>query len=276
MIEGRWHVEDVDTGEGFSAALSALSQDKRKLLALRLRRRAPAAAWFPGIDTKSSPRIFCFPHAGGGASAFAAWPSQRICPVRLPGREARAAEAPFERMAPLIEALAAAFEPYAQTPFAFFGHSMGAAVAFELARELRRRGLPLPQMLIVSGARAPQFRRNHVPPPAPTAEEFLDEIRRLEGMPAELLDDPIAMRAVLPALSADAALYRNYIYIDEPPLPFPIRAYGGAADPRVNRDHLEGWAQQTASSFAVRIFPGGHFYLNGAPEVLSALENDLP
>lgn len=254
---------------------SALSDDRRKLLALRLRRKAPAAAWFPGIEAKSSPRIFCFPHAGGGASAFAAWPSPRICPVRLPGREARAAEAPFERMAPLIEALAAAFEPFSAPPFAFFGHSMGAAVAFELARELRRRGLPLPQILIASGARAPQFRRNHIPPPAPTAQEFLDELRRLEGMPAELLDDPIAMRAVLPALSADAALYRNYVYSDEPPLPFPIRAYGGAADPRVHRDHLQAWAQQTTSSFALRIFPGGHFYLNLASGVLSALEADF-
>ena len=93
-------------------------------------------------------------------------------------------------------------------------------------------------------------------------------------MPAELLDDPLAMGAVLPALSADAALYRNYIYLDQPPLPFPIRAYGGAADPRVHRDHLEAWAQQTSSSFAVRIFPGGHFYVNGDPGVLPAIIKD--
>jgi surfactin synthase thioesterase subunit len=178
-------------------------------------------------------------------------------------------------MAPLIESLAAAFESYTATPFAFFGHSMGAAVAFELTRELRRRGLPLPQMLIVSGARAPQFRLHHVPPPAPSEEQFLEELRALEGMPPALLDDPVAMRAILPALTADAALYRNYIYIPDAPLPVPIRAYGGAADSRIQHEQLEAWAEQTSRSFQVRIFPGGHFYLTGSPAVLEAIEEDL-
>ena len=81
------------------------------------------------------------------------------------------------------------------------------------------------------------------------------------------------MRAILPALEADAALYRNYIYAEDPPLPLPVRAYGGADDPNVRREHLEGWAEQTTASFAVRVFPGGHFYLNTAREpFLQALE----
>ena len=126
---------------------------------------------------------------------------------------------------------------------------MGAAVAFELARELRRRELPLPRMLIASGARAPQFRRGHVPPPAPSDGEFLEELRRLEGIPAELLNDAAAMRAILPALRADAALYRNYVYTGEPPLDVPIRAYGGAGDPRIGPEHLQAWAEQTTASF---------------------------
>jgi len=254
--------------------LRPLSSDRRKLLALRLRQRAPAAAWFPNADAVQAPRLFCFPHAGGGASAYAAWRSPRICPVRLPGREARIAEAPFERMQPLIDALATAIGPYTVTPFAFFGHSMGAVVAFELARELRRRGLPLPAMLIASAARAPQDRRDYVPPPAPSDEDFLNELRRLEGIPAELLSEPAAMRAILPALRADSALYRNYIYTAEPPLDLPIRAYGGEDDPRIRREHLEAWAEQTTKSFAVRLFPGGHFYLNDA--VLSDVVGQVP
>jgi surfactin synthase thioesterase subunit/glycosyltransferase involved in cell wall biosynthesis len=257
-----------------------LTPEKRRLLALRLRKRAPAAAWFPGAGRVQGLRLFCFPHAGGGAVAYAALAcvgarAPWICPVRLPGRETRLAEAPFERMAPLIGALASAIEPYIAGGFAFFGHSMGAAVAFELARELRRRKLPLPKMLIASGARAPQFRRDYVPPPAPSDEEFLRELRRLEGMPAELLNDSAAMRAILPALRADAALYRNYIYLEDPPLDVPIRAYGGASDPRLRPEHLEGWAEQTTASFAVRMFPGGHFYLNDAVAVAAALEEDL-
>ena len=252
-----------------------LSPEKRRLLALRLRQRAPAAAWFPGADRVEGLRLFCFPHAGGGASAFARWRAPWICPVRLPGRETRSAEAPFERMAALADALATAIEPYTGGPFAFFGHSMGAAAAFELARELRRRGLAMPSMLIASGARAPQFRRGHVPPPPPSDEEFVEELRRLGGMPAALLDDAAALRAILPALRADGALYRHYVYEDGPPLDVPMRAYGGAADPRINRAHLEAWSEQTSASFAVRLFPGGHFYLHDSAAVIAALEEDL-
>ena len=248
---------------------------------LRLRQRAPAASWFPGAEAASGPRLFCFPYAGGGAAAFAPWRAEArgpfsVCPVLFPGRESRAAEAPFTRIAPLVEALAAAIDPYLDRPFAFFGHSMGAAVAFELARALRRRGRPLPAMLVVSAARAPQFRRNYTPPPDPSEPQFLEELRRLGGIPSEALDDPAVLRAILPALSADAAVYRRYVYAEDAPLPCPIRAYGGAADPNIRPEHLAAWAGQTSASFAVRAFPGGHFFLHSArPELLAALAADL-
>jgi medium-chain acyl-[acyl-carrier-protein] hydrolase len=176
-------------------------------------------------------------------------------------------------MGSLVEALAGAIEGYLDRPFAFFGHSMGAAVAFELARELRRRGCPLPKILIASSARAPQFRRDHSPPPPPSREEFLDQLRRLGAMPVE---DPDLLPAVLPALEADAALYRNYVYTDDPPFDFPVRAYGGADDPNIRCEHLEGWDEQTTGDFAVRMFHGGHFYLNShREEFLSRLAADL-
>ena len=101
-------------------------------------------------------------------------------------------------------------------------------------------------------------------------------MRRLEGIPAEVLLDAALMRAILPALEADATLYRHYIYAEDAPLPMPVRAYGGADDPNVRREHLDGWAEQTTASFAVRVFPGGHFYLNTAREAfLAALQEDL-
>ena len=208
----------------------SLSPEKRQLLALRLRKQALPAAWFPNAQASSEPRLFCFPHAGGGTGQAPSLSGWNAIPVRLPGRESRLAEAPFERMGPLVAALAANIDSYLDRPFAFFGHSMGAVIAFELARELRRRSRPLPAMLIASGARAPQFRRHHVPPPAPSREAFVEELRRLQGIPAEILLDPPLMRAILPALEADAALYRNYIYAEDPPLPVPVRAYGGADD----------------------------------------------
>src|SRR5579863_6860143 len=175
-------------------------------------------------------------------------------------------------MSPLIEALASAIEPYLDRPFAFFGHSMGAAIAFELARELRRRSRPLPFVLISSAARAPQFRRDYVPPPPPTDDEFLSELRRLQGIP---VDAPFLPSTLLPALRADAELYRNYVYTEDAPLPFPIRAYGGFNDDRITREHLQAWAEQTTATFAVRQFPGGHFYLRQSEPFLQALEEDL-
>ena len=170
--------------------LETLSPEKRKLLALRLRKQSLPAAWFPNAGTADAPRLFCFPHAGGGAGQPLTLSGWTAVPVRLPGRESRLAEAPFERMGPLVAALADNIDSYLDRPFAFFGHSMGAVVAFELARELRRRSRPLPAMLIASGARAPQFRRHHVPPPAPSREAFVEELRRLQGIPAEVLRRP--------------------------------------------------------------------------------------
>jgi surfactin synthase thioesterase subunit/glycosyltransferase involved in cell wall biosynthesis len=256
----------------------SLSPDKRKLLALRLRKQAAPESWFAGLESAPARRLFTFPHAGGGASAAPAdsLPAWNIARIRLPGRESRIAEAPFERMPALVTALADVIDPYLDRPFAFFGHSMGAAVAFELARELRRRGRPMPEVLIASGARAPQFRRGHVPPPPPSREAFLEELKRLQGIPAEMLEDAALLRAILPALEADARLFRAYVYMDELPLTCPIRAYGGDADPNVRGEHLAAWAAQTTASFAVRTFPGGHFYLNSARErLLRALAEDL-
>jgi surfactin synthase thioesterase subunit/glycosyltransferase involved in cell wall biosynthesis len=278
LLETPRHVRKEPRPSVSGPARDELSPERRRLLAIRLRRKAPAAAWFPGIESAPTPRLFCFPHAGGGAAAFQTLALERwsMCPVRLPGRESRISEAPFERMTPLVEALASAIEPWLAQPFAFFGHSMGAVVAFELAGLLRARGLPLPAMLIASSARAPQYRRNHVPPPAPSEAQLIDELRRLDGIPVDVLGDPAILRAILPALRADATLYRGYVYVEGAPFALPIRAWGGASDPNITPAHLEAWAAQTTSSFAVRLFPGGHFYLNTArAEFLAALDECL-
>ena len=270
-----------------SIAARELSPEKRRLLALRLRKKPresrEPAPWFPSIDATGAAalRLFCFPFAGAGTSAFRGWTgslpaSVGVCPVRLPGRESRLAEVPFRHMEPLVRALAEAILPYLDRPFAFFGHSMGAAIAFELTRLLRREDRPIPAALLVSGARAPHFRLGHVPPPEPTEEEFLRDLERLEGIPPEVRRNPDLLRVVLPALLADTALYRGYVYREEPPLDCPILAYGGAADPNVRREHLEAWRNETTGAFSLRIFPGGHFFIDSArPEFLAALSEDL-
>ncbi len=264
-----------------------LSPEKRRLLNLRLQRTVatatPSDPWFPTAvwRERTRLRLFCFPSAGGGTSSFRGWseslpPEVLICPVRLPGRESRLSAPPFRSMETLIAALGKAIEPYLPQPYAFFGHSMGAAIAFELSRHLRRRGGPLPAGLFVSGARAPQFRLGHVPAPEPADEEFLDELRRLEGVPAAILENRELLQVILPALRADTELYRNYVYVEEPPLACPIRAYGGAGDPNVKPEHLAAWGSQTTAGFSLRTFDGGHFFVDSArDEFLRALAGDL-
>jgi surfactin synthase thioesterase subunit/glycosyltransferase involved in cell wall biosynthesis len=260
--------------------LAKLSPEKRQLLTLRLRAAKPAPVpWFPPIQESEQAklRLFCFPYAGGGASMFRAWasrlpPGVALCPVRLPGRETRLSERPFDSMDELVATLRRVIDPYLDKPFAFFGHSLGAVIAFELARLLGARHA----CLFVSGARAPQLRRDHVPPPPPSDDELIAELRRLDGIPRELLENRELMQLALPALRADTALYRNYVYQEGPPLQCPIRAYGGLDDQRITRWHLETWAEQTTQSFRVEMFPGGHFFLQTHQAAfLKALSNDL-
>lgn len=248
-----------------------LSPEKRRLLALRLRRRAAAQPpqvnpWFPGIGTAHPARLrlFCFPFAGGGALAFRGWARDfgdraALCPVRLPGRETRASEQPFEHMKDLIAALGPAIRPFVEAgPFAFYGHSMGAGIAFELTRWLRREGLPMPRLLIVGAARAPQLRFGWTAPASPSEEE----LEELSGAP------PTA------ALRADVELYRTWQPAPEEPLDVPIRAYAGAADPRVSIDDVQAWREQTRAAFDFAVVPGAHLFMS-EPSFASRLAGDI-
>ena len=265
---------------------TALSPEKRALLRLRIRRKtgtAESQEWFPNMRQAAGARLrlLCFPYAGGGPSVFRGWQESMpagvaVAPARLPGRESRSAEPPIDRIDAMVEAVTAAVRPHLDSPFALFGHSLGAMIGFELARRLRREHLPQPRALLVAGARAPQFRRDHVPPPAPSDEEFVREIRDLDGAPREVLDNPELLRYLLPALKADAAMGRLYVYQEEPPLEVPIRAYRGLDDQRLPREVVAAWSRQTTASFALREFPGGHFFLHSnAEEFLRALAADV-
>ncbi len=259
--------------------LARLSPEKRRLLALRLRAKGAAGSWFPSLQESSDAklRLFCFPYAGGGASVFRSWAEFLpgdvfVCPVRLPGRETRLNEPAFDSMEKLMPALREAITPYLDRPFALFGHSAGAAIAFELARSLSIR----PLCLLVAGARAPQLRRDYVPPPAPSDGELIEELRHINGIPQDLLEHRELIELALPALRADSTLYRNYVYREAPPLASPIRAYGGADDERITREHLEAWAVQTTASFQLEMFSGGHFFpQTHRDEFLKALARDV-
>lgn len=226
-------------------------------------------------------RLFCIAHAGGGASMFRGWadalpPEVEVCPVQLPGRENRIMEPPFDRAEPLVEALADAVQPYLGLPFALFGHSNGALIGFELARTLRARGRRGPVHLFASGRRAPDVPAERAPTHALPEPEFLDTLRELGGLPAELLEHRELLSLLVPTLRADVAIHETYQFTEQAPLECSITAYGGLTDPRVRPPQLEAWARHTAGAFVLRMFPGGHFYLqDDRPLLLRTLASDL-
>lgn len=188
----------------------------------------------------------------------------------------RISEPPFRRIKPLVEALAQAMVPRPETPFAFWGHSMGALISFELARELRRLGRNGPVALFVSGRTAPQV-PDHDPPTFNLPEkEFIAELRRLNGTPKEVLDSPELTQLFLPVIRADFELVENYVYEPEEPLDCPIHVYGGLEDSAVPTGNLKAWQIQTSGPCATRMFPGGHFFVHTcAADVISILRRDV-
>jgi medium-chain acyl-[acyl-carrier-protein] hydrolase len=218
-------------------------------------------------SAKHKLRLFCFPYAGGGAYIFRAWPdglpeNVEVCTAQLPGRGARIKEKPFTDLMEMIEVIGDAVTPLLDRPFAFFGHSMGAMISYELARHLRRKHGLSPCHLFVSGRRAPQIPMTEPPSYAMPEPEFYEKLRLLNGTPAEVLEHPELMELVLPLLRADFSVVETYAYTADAPLGCPITAFGGLQDHKVGREMLEAWREQTTSTFTLRMLPGDHFFLN--------------
>ena len=260
-----------------AARAAALSTDRQKALALLVqqRQKTRVSDRLSGLDgTTGKLRLFCFPHAGGGSPGqYKGWRYGLPPFVGVVG--VRPDTVKFPSMAELIPQLADSLAPHLNQFFAFFGHSMGAIVAYELAQYLRKTGRPSPLKLYVSAARAPLYRLNHQPGPEPSDTGLLEQVRGLEGVPADF--DATGLQALLPQLRADASLYRRYIYQPHDPLDVPIQAYGGLTDPNISHEHLQAWNTHTTADFALQQFPGGHFYLDSSsqPEFLEAFANDL-
>jgi medium-chain acyl-[acyl-carrier-protein] hydrolase len=221
-------------------------------------------------------RLFCLPYAGGAASIYQDWAEKlpeavEVCPIQPPMRGARINEEPFTRIAPLVRSIASAVGPLLNKPYALFGHSMGALVSFELARHFRRERAPLPIHLFVSGRCAPQL-RNPDPPKHDLPEvEFIEELRKLNGTPREVLDNQELMRMMMPLLRADFSVCETYTYTEEPPLACPITALGGLQDHEITPQMIEAWRAQTNGTFVRRMFPGDHFYLHSEKTLLLRL-----
>lgn len=236
---------------------------------------------FPHPVPDAKLRLFCFPYAGGTALTYRAWPlglpaEVEVCALQLPGHGNRLHEPLFDRLPPLIDDLIPNLVQHLNKPFAFFGHSMGALIAFETARRLRRDYARLPEHLFISGHRPAQTRdtkRRTFDLPEP---EFIEELRRLEGTPSEVLDHPELLEVMIPIIRADFAIAQTYEHVEEPPLECDLTAFGGVSDVTVTREHLEHWRTHTSGNFKLRMFLGNHFYLHTArTSLLQTVSLDL-
>jgi medium-chain acyl-[acyl-carrier-protein] hydrolase len=246
--------------------------------------RTPATAdrWvtIPRPRPDAHIRLLCFPHAGGGATAYRDWAEPlgsriEVAAVQLPGRERRFHEPAYSSLAALLEPLTEALVSRLDLPFALFGHSMGARIAFELARALRRRPVPPPRRLFVSGATAPHL-------PVRTAyHQFPDDrlvakLHDLNGTPIDVLRSGELLQLMLPLLRADLTLAETHPHVPEAPLDCPIRAFAGASDPESPVEEVAAWRVHTRASFRLQVLPGDHFFLRSQRQaVLAAIRREL-
>ncbi|MCP2166462.1 thioesterase II family protein [Goodfellowiella coeruleoviolacea] len=227
----------------------------------------------------SDVRLVCFPHAGGSASFF--FPVSRQLSPRLdvlalqyPGRQDRRNEPPIDSIAELADQAAEALRSWTDKPLAFFGHSMGAVLAYEVGLRLQRSGTDLVE-LFASGRRAPSTVRDERVHTQPD-EGLIDEIKSLSGTDASLLGNEEILRMILPAIRSDYRAVETYVHQPGQRLSAPITVLVGDADPKVTLDEARKWQEHTTGAFDMKVFAGGHFYLTPhAAEVIRLIADRL-
>lgn len=266
---------NAESQADFSRPESALSE--------KVAAASRSARWVKGLSESHEAdaiRLFCFPFAGGGASAFAKWPSSfpshiAACSIQYPGREDRWGEPGFMSLESLVEALAENLMPYLDGRFAFFGHSFGALVAFELTRALYRQGRPTPLRLFISAVRAPHLLPKESIHDLPE-QDFLNKICEFNGMPDEVLRSSDLLPVVLPIIREDFRLFEQYRFESALPMPVPISVFGGLKDKNVPIADLLAWSSQTSKAFRSRFFEGDHFFLfDSQSRIVNHIVEDL-
>jgi medium-chain acyl-[acyl-carrier-protein] hydrolase len=233
------------------------------------------SSWLIPLSSASHPRsrLFCIPYAGAGASIFRGWPGGlpagvEVWAVQPPGRGARIRETPYHQFEPYIQELSEAIIPHLDLPYAIFGHSLGAIIAFELARKLRKIQREAPNHLFVSASPSPHLMGKEGRTSGLSDQEFVERLRTLNGTPRQVLENKELLQVLLPTLRADFSVLENYEYIEADRLESKITVYGGTQDPETNLEQLEAWRGQTRSLFKVQLIPGDHFFLHSAQALL--------
>jgi surfactin synthase thioesterase subunit len=237
--------------------------------------------WFPYWKPRpeAALRLFCFPFAGGSASALHRWadlgPTVEVLAVQYPGRETRFHEPPARRVTELVEALGPAMLPLLDRPFAFFGYSLGTAISLQLAYWLRQAGAPAPRGVMMAAGVPLKLRepRSTYTLPDP---DLIAELREYGATPPEVLAHKELMEMLLPTVRADFEMLETFTAPDEAPLSVPLAVWGGTEDQRPSPQELEAWRDYTSRDFSLQLIPGGHFFLFSAADALrEAMERTL-
>lgn len=241
----------------------------------------PSSPWFvKRAVTAPRMRLFCFPYSGGQAGMYAPWQAAlgdrvEVCAIQLPGRGGRIRERPLTSIEPVVDLVAPLIAACDEIPFALFGHSMGALLAFETARRLVRDHRRGPSHLFVSGCDAPSVRRPghlHLLPD----DELVEELRRYNGTPEAVLSSRELLALFLPILRADFSIGGTYAYQASPKLDLPMTVLAGRRDPYTPVERVEPWRKETMGESQVRWFDGDHFFIHGCQdEVIACVEATL-
>lgn len=221
----------------------------------------------PVNNSAAQIRLVCFAYAGGSSTLFMPWlkylPEQvELVLCQLPGRGARLCDEPYDQMEPLVQDLTQALQIYNDKPLVFFGHSLGAKIAYEVCCALREKKLPLPVNLVASASAAPFHARRRTPIHHLPSAEFIAALGKLNGTPAAALSNPELMELYLPALRADFKVVETYINTSREVLNTRLTLMGGVLDETVSPAELADWNKLFTETTAIRWFQGDHFFIN--------------
>ena len=227
-------------------------------------------------------RLFCFPFAGGGATAYRKWagslgPHIEVCAIQLPGRESRLLDPALDDVDALVAALLEHLPSYFDRPYAFYGHSMGALLAFELTRSIEKLdGLRGPERLFLAAHRAAHLPLQRPPMSTLSDADFIEKIRSYGGFVDEILNNSEMMELILPTIRADFRLCDHYKLKDQTPIQCPIHVFAGSQDAQTLLDSTYAWSLRSKAPVDVQVFSGGHFFMHShMNEVHDAIKKRL-
>ncbi|WP_245790618.1 thioesterase II family protein [Streptomyces monashensis] len=220
----------------------------------------------------------CLPHAGGASSFYfplsrALPPTVDVLAVQYPGRQDRRHEPSIDSLPELADRIFEVIRHLDDRPLALFGHSMGAAVAYEIALRMQDAGLPAPVRFFASGRRAPS-RDRHEGLDLASDAQLMAEVRKLGGPHAAMLADPEFMDMIMPAIRSDYRAVARYRCEPGRSLECPVTILTGDSDPRVSIDEATAWEEHTTGRTELQVFPGGHFFLADESARVSGLLAD--